>query len=163
MLPIKCVLRRMDMVSGQLETVGRNWTLRASLQRGIIKAIVRFHKSPLHREDTSLNSKLKLLLPSGHEPTPRKKSQAHLGPICIIKLVLFYRLLLANASNIPVRGLYPVLFRCSYPQQLEALTRNSEAKMQDLLLKALAHGKDFIKLKKTRGISMLSIQWQCYI
>ena len=58
------------MVSGQLETVGRNWTLRASLQRGIIKAIVRFHKSPLHREDTSLNSKLNLLLPSGHEPTP---------------------------------------------------------------------------------------------
>ena len=73
MLPTKCVLGRMDMVSGQLETVGRNWTLRASLQRGIIKAIVRFHKSPLHREDTSLNSKLKFLLPSGHEPPSRKK------------------------------------------------------------------------------------------
>ena len=56
MLPIKCVLGIMDMVLGDLETVGRNWTLRASLQRWVIKAIVRFHISPLHREDTSLNS-----------------------------------------------------------------------------------------------------------
>ena len=44
------------MVLGDLETVGRNWTLGASLQRWVIKAIVRFHISPLHREDTSLNS-----------------------------------------------------------------------------------------------------------
>ena len=55
MLPIKCVLGIMDMVLGDLETVGRNWTLRASLQRWVIKATV-FHRSPLHREDTSLNS-----------------------------------------------------------------------------------------------------------
>ena len=55
MLPTKCVLGVIDMVLGDLETVGRNWTLRASLQRWVIKAIV-FHISPLHREDTSLNS-----------------------------------------------------------------------------------------------------------
>ena len=63
-LPTKCVLGRMDMVLGQLETVGRNWTLRASLQRGIIKAIVRFPSRVLRGLVLKPKAKIKLQPPS---------------------------------------------------------------------------------------------------
>ena len=69
MLPTKYVLGRMDMVLGQLETVGRNWTLRASLQRGIIKAIVRFPSRVLRGLDLKPNAKIKLLPPSVRSKT----------------------------------------------------------------------------------------------
>ena len=64
MLPTKYVLGRMDMVLGQLETVGRNWTLRASLQRGIIKAIVRFPSRVLRGLVLKPRAKIKLQPPS---------------------------------------------------------------------------------------------------
>ena len=64
MLPTKCVLGRMDMVLGQLETVGRNWTLRASLQRGIIIAIVRFPSRVLRGLVLRPKAKIKLQPPS---------------------------------------------------------------------------------------------------
>ena len=99
MLPTKCVLGRIDMVLGQLETVGRNWTLRASLQRGIIKAIVRFPSRVLRGLVLKPRAKIKL-----QPPSVRSKARDIQGLEWFIRLsskwiVLMFCLCTLNLSN----------------------------------------------------------------
>ena len=95
MLPTKYVLGRMDMVLGQLETAGRNWTLRASLQRGITKAIVRFPSRVLR--DLVLKPKAKIKL---QPPSVRSKARD------IRRLEWFMRL---SSRWIVLLSIHPVL------------------------------------------------------